>query len=231
MYAGLLGAHASFGFSKVPHGFVPTQDKQYLVAFAQLPDAATLDRTERGHPRRWPTSAASSRASSNAVQFPGLSINGFVNAPNAGIVFFTLKPFDERTSKDGVRPDASPGRSTASSAAIQDAFVAVFPPPPVNGLGQVGGFKLQLEDRAGLGEAALNDATQALIGQGVSDARSSPACSPSYRINVPQLDVDVDREKVKQRGHLAHRPVPDAAGLSRLGRTSTTSTASAAPTR
>ena len=106
-----------------------------------------------------------------------------------------------RSWNDGARPrNGGAARSTASSPAIQDAFVAVFPPPPVNGLGQVGGFKLELEDRAGLGEAALNDATQALIGQGVSDARSSPASSPSYRINVPQLEVEVDREKVKQEG-------------------------------
>ena len=78
--------------------------------------------------------------------------------------------------------------------------MAVFPPPPVNGLGQVGGFKLELEDRAGLGETALNDATQALLGQGLPDAGSSPGLFSSYRINVPQLEVEVDREKVKREG-------------------------------
>jgi len=75
----------------------------------------------------------------------------------------------------------------------------VFPPPPVNGLGQVGGFKLELEDRAGLGETALNDATQALLGK----AYQTPALTglfSSYRINVPQLEVEVDREKVKREG-------------------------------
>ena len=88
-----------FGFSKVPHGFVPTQDKQYLVAFAQLPDAATLDRTERVI-RRMADIGVKQPGVDNAVQFPGLSINGFVNAPNAGIVFFPLKPFDERHGKE-----------------------------------------------------------------------------------------------------------------------------------
>jgi multidrug efflux pump len=75
----------------------------------------------------------------------------------------------------------------------------VFPPPPVNGLGQVGGFKLQLEDRAGLGEGALNEATQALLGRAYQTPELAGLFS-SYRINVPQLEVEVDRAKVKQEG-------------------------------
>ncbi|HEV2085653.1 MAG TPA: efflux RND transporter permease subunit, partial [Gemmatimonadales bacterium] len=86
VYAGLL-ALTLLGFNKVPHGFVPTQDKQYLVAFAQLPDAATLDRTERVI-RQMSEIGRKQPGVESAVQFPGLSINGFVNAPNAGIVFF-----------------------------------------------------------------------------------------------------------------------------------------------
>jgi multidrug efflux pump len=181
----------------VPHGFVPTQDKQYLVAFAQLPDAATLDRTEKVI-REMADIGRKQPGVENAVQFPGLSINGFVNAPNAGIVFFTLKPFDERHGKDQYGLNIA-GALNGKFSGIQDAFVAVFPPPPVNGLGQVGGFKLELEDRAGLGETALNDATQALLGK----AYQTPALTglfSSYRINVPQLEVEVDREKVKREG-------------------------------
>ena len=87
VYAGLV-ALTVFGFNKVPHGFVPTQDKQYLVAFAQLPDAATLDRTKRVM-RQMADIGRKQPGVENAVQFPGLSINGFVNAPNAGIVFVT----------------------------------------------------------------------------------------------------------------------------------------------
>ena len=98
VYAGLV-ALTVFGFSKVPHGFVPTQDKQYLVAFAQLPDAATLDRTDAVI-REMSDIGRKQPGVANAVPFPGLSINGFVNAPNAGIVFFPLKPFDERQGKD-----------------------------------------------------------------------------------------------------------------------------------
>jgi hydrophobe/amphiphile efflux-1 (HAE1) family protein len=196
VYAGLV-ALTLFGFNKVPHGFVPTQDKQYLVAFAQLPDAATLDRTEKVI-REMADIGRKQPGVESAVQFPGLSINGFVNAPNAGIVFFTLKPFDERHGKDEYGLNIA-GALNGKFSGIQDAFVAVFPPPPVNGLGQVGGFKLELEDRAGLGETALNDATQALLGK----AYQTPALTglfSSYRINVPQLEVEVDREKVKREG-------------------------------
>ncbi len=196
VYAGLI-ALTVFGFSKVPKGFVPTQDKQYLVAFAQLPDGATLDRTEKVI-RQMSEIGSKQPGVENAVQFPGLSINGFVNAPNAGIVFFTLKPFEERHGKAEYGLNIA-GALMGKFAGIQDAFVAVFPPPPVNGLGTVGGFKLELEDRAGLGETALNDATQAVIGK----AYQTPALAgvfSGYRVNVPQLEVEVDREKVKREG-------------------------------
>ena len=196
VYAGLL-ALTWFGFNQVPSGFVPTQDKQYLVAFAQLPDAATLDRTEKVI-RQMAEIGSQQPGVENAVQFPGLSINGFVNAPNAGIVFFTLKPFDERHGKDEYGLNIA-GALNAKFGGIQEAFVAVFPPPPVNGLGQVGGFKLQLEDRAGLGETALNDATQALLGQAYQSPELAGVFS-GYRVNVPQLDVEVDRDKVKDQG-------------------------------
>ncbi|MGH7513447.1 MAG: efflux RND transporter permease subunit [Gemmatimonadales bacterium] len=196
VYAGLL-ALTLFGFRKVPHGFVPTQDKQYLVAFAQLPDGATLDRTDRVI-REMADIGGKEPGVQNSVQFPGLSINGFVNAPNAGIVFFPLKPFDERKSKAEYGLTLA-GTLNGRFSGIQDAFVAVFPPPPVNGLGQVGGFKLMLEDRAGLGEGALNDATQALIGKAYQTPELAGIFT-SYRINVPQLEVVVDREKVKQEG-------------------------------
>jgi hydrophobe/amphiphile efflux-1 (HAE1) family protein len=196
VYAGLL-ALTFLGFSKVPKGFVPTQDKQYLVAFAQLPDAATLDRTEKVI-RQMAEIGSKQPGVENAVQFPGLSINGFVNAPNAGIVFFTLKPFDKRHGKGEYGLNIA-GALNAKFAGIQDAFVAVFPPPPVNGLGTVGGFKLELEDRAGLGETALNDATQAVLGRAYQTPSLAGVFS-GYRVNVPQLEVEVDREKVKREG-------------------------------
>src|SRR5438477_6319940 len=97
VYAGLV-ALGVLGFSRVPKGFVPTQDKQYLVAIAQLPDAASLDRTEAVI-RRIADVALAQEGVEGAVQFPGLSVSGFVNKPNAGVVFIKLKPFDERRAK------------------------------------------------------------------------------------------------------------------------------------
>jgi multidrug efflux pump len=196
VYVGLL-LLTVFGFSKVPHGFVPTQDKQYLVAFAQLPDAATLDRTE-GVIRKMSEIGMQQPGVARAIAFPGLSINGFVNAPNAGIIFFGLKPFEDRKSKAEASL-AVAGALNQKFAAIQEAFVAVFPPPPVQGLGTVGGFKLELEDRAGLGEAELSKATQALVARAWQTPELAGVFS-GVQVNVPQIDVEVDRERVKREG-------------------------------
>ncbi len=196
VYAGLV-VLAVMAFRAVPTGFVPTQDKQYLVAFAQLPDASTIDRTE-GVIREMTAIGLKEPGVQSAVQFPGLSINGFVNSANAGIVFFTLKPFDQRPrAEDNGLVIAQ--RLNQKFGGVQDAFIAVFPPPPVNGLGTVGGFKFQVEDRAGLGERALYDATQALLGKAYQDPRLTGLFS-SYQINVPQLYADVDRAKVLRQG-------------------------------
>jgi hydrophobe/amphiphile efflux-1 (HAE1) family protein len=195
-YAGLV-LLAVAGFAKVPAGFVPTQDKQYLVGFAQLPDAASLDRTEAVI-RRMSDIALKQPGVQSAVAFPGLSINGFVNKPNAGIVFVTLKPFDERRGPAG-SGFAIAGALNQKFSSIQDAFVAIFPPPPVAGLGTVGGFKLELEDKAGLGDAELYRAAQALMGKAYQTPQLAGMYS-GFQINVPQLFADVDREKVKQQG-------------------------------
>src|SRR6202451_2346432 len=163
VYAGLIGL-TYLGFATTPTGFVPQQDKQYLVAFAQLPDAATLDRTESVI-RRMGDVALKSAGVESAVAFPGLSINGFTNSPSSGIVFVTLKPFEERKSKD-LAAGAIAMALNQKYAKIQDAFIAVFPPPPVMGLGTIGGFRMQIEDRGGLGFEELYKQTQNLIHKG-----------------------------------------------------------------
>jgi hydrophobe/amphiphile efflux-1 (HAE1) family protein len=194
LYAGLLGLTA-LGFSRTPTGFVPDQDKGFLIAFAQLPDAANIERTTTVM-KQMADIALKHPGVVGAVQFPSLSINGFVNATNAGIIFFSLAPFAQRRSDDR-HAAAIAGALNQQFAAIQDAFVAVFPPPPVMGLGTVGGFRMQVEDRAGLGERELARATQALIAR----AQQTPELTgvfTGHRIDVPQLDVAVDREKVKQ---------------------------------
>jgi len=183
------------GFQAVPHGFVPGQDKQYLVGFAQLPDGASLDRTEDVI-RRMSDVAMKTPGVRDAVAFPGLSINGFTNAPNAGIVFFGLDEFDKRKSPQ-LSGGAIAGEINKRMGGIQDAFIAVFPPPPVQGLGTIGGFKLQIEDRAGLGDEALYQAMKAMQTKAFQTPGLAGVFS-SFQINVPQLYADVDRAKAKR---------------------------------
>jgi len=193
----VLGIAAAFMFKVVPPGFVPQQDKAYLIGFAQLPDAASLDRTDAVI-RKMSDIAAEIPGVESSVAFPGLSINGFTNAPNAGIVFFTLKPFNERKGEE----QSAAGIAAAINArmgAVEDAFVMVLPPPPVNGLGTTGGFKMMLEDRGNLGYDALYKATQAMQAKAWADPRLQGVFS-SYQINVPQLFADIDRVKAKQLG-------------------------------
>ena len=193
----LLGIAGVFMFKAVPPGFVPAQDKAYLIGFAQLPDAASLDRTDEVI-RKMSDVAKQIPGVESSVAFPGLSINGFTNAPNAGIVFTTLKPFDERTGKDQ-SADAIAAEINKRMGAIEDAFVMVLPPPPVNGLGTTGGFKMMIEDRGNLGYDELNKAVQAFMAKASTDKRLQGVFS-GYQINVPQLFADVDRVKAKQLG-------------------------------
>ncbi|WP_457337806.1 efflux RND transporter permease subunit [Rhizobacter sp. P5_C2] len=193
----LLIVGAVFMFRIVPSGFVPAQDKQYLVGFAQLPDAASLDRTE-GVIRRMSEIAQSVPGVKSSVAFPGLSIHGFMNAPNSGIVFYTLDDFDKRKGA-ALSSGAIAAEVNKRLGAIQDAFIMVFPPPPVNGLGTIGGFKLYVEDRANLGPDALYQAVQALQMKAWQTPQLAGVFS-GYQINVPQLKADVDRTKAKQLG-------------------------------
>ncbi len=196
VYGGLV-LLGLFGFARIPTGFVPPQDKQYLVSFAQLPDAASLDRSEDVI-RRMSDIALKQPGVENAVAFPGLSINGFTNSTNSGIVFVTLKPFEERRDPS-LSAGAIAGALNQKFAAIQDAYIAIFPPPPVQGLGTIGGFRLQVEDRSDQGYQELYKQTQNLI----AASQKEPALAglfSSYQVSVPQIDAEVDREKAKAEG-------------------------------
>jgi len=185
------------GFSHVPMGYVPQQDKQYLVGFAQLPDAASLDRTEDVI-HRMSDIALKTPGVESAVAFPGLSINGFTNSTSAGIVFVTLKPFDERNTGD-LSGGGIAHNLNMQFSSIKDAFIAIFPPPSVMGLGTIGGFKLEIEDRADLGNNALSDAVNAVVGKSYQTKEIAGAFS-GFQINVPQLFADIDRTRAKQLG-------------------------------
>ncbi|HEX7863906.1 MAG TPA: multidrug efflux RND transporter permease subunit, partial [Variovorax sp.] len=196
IYLALIGV--TFGlFKAVPSGFVPAQDKQYLIGFAQLPDGATLDRTDEVIQRMGEIMKKNPNVE-DAIAFPGLSINGFTNSSNSGIVFATLKPFDQRK-----RPDQSggavAGQLNGAFAGIQDAFIVMFPPPPVAGLGTTGGFKLQLEDRASVGYDQMDAAVKAFMAKAYQ-APELAGMFTSWQVNVPQLYADIDRTKARQLG-------------------------------
>ncbi|MCT8988352.1 efflux RND transporter permease subunit [Shewanella phaeophyticola] len=195
LYIGLVGL-TGLQFASTPTGYVPGQDKQYLIAFAQLPDAASLDRTE-AIVKQMAGIALEQPGVAHAVAFPGLSINGFTNSTNSAILFTPLDDFADR--KD---PSLSAGAIAAALnqkfAAIDGAFIAIFPPPPVRGLGTIGGFKLQIQDRANYGYEELYKVTM----QVVQKARATPELAgifSGYQVNVPQLEVDIDRTKAKQQ--------------------------------
>jgi len=186
-----------FSFKLVPPGFIPAQDKQYLVSFVQLPSGATLERTE-AVTRKIADAALAEDGVVSAVQFPGLSINGFVNSASAGIVFVTLADFDKRKDAS-LSAGAIAARLQKKYAGINEAFIAIFPPPPVRGLGIKGGFKLQIEDRSDQGYQALDNVLKQVLKQ----ARADPALSrvfSNYNVNVPQLHANLDRTKAVQLG-------------------------------
>jgi multidrug efflux pump len=167
------------------------------VAVAQLPDAASLDRTQEVV-QEMEKIALQVPGVANTVSFPGLSVNGFTNSPNSGIVFTPLAPFEERQDPS-MSAMAIAAQLNQKFASIDEAFVAVFPPPPIQGLGTTGGFKLQIEDRANKGFEALFNSLQATIAKAQQDPALMGLYS-SFRIQVPQMDIDIDREQALIQG-------------------------------
>lgn len=195
-YAGLVGM-TWVGFETVPNGFVPAQDKYYLVGIAQLPSGASLDRTE-AVVKTMSQIALAEPGVESVVAFPGLSVNGMVNIPNAAVIFTMLKPFDERKDPS-LSAFAIAGRLMGKFSQIPDGFAGIFPPPPVPGLGATGGFKIQIEDRAGLGFEALAQAQGAVMGKAMQTPELAGMLA-SFQVNAPQLQVDIDRVKAKSQG-------------------------------
>ncbi|MGX9462797.1 efflux RND transporter permease subunit [Shewanella sp. A14] len=195
LYIGLVGL-TGLQFANTPTGYVPGQDKQYLIAFAQLPDAASLDRTE-AIVKEMSRIALAQPGVAHAVAFPGLSINGFTNSANSAILFTPLDDFTDR--KD---PSLSAGAIAAALnqkfAAIDGAFIAIFPPPPVQGLGTIGGFRLQIQDRGNYGYEELYKVTMQVMQKAWRTPELAGVFS-SYQVNVPQLEVEIDRTKAKQQ--------------------------------
>ena len=198
VYAVLIGLTLLL-FWRVPPGFVPQQDKQYLIGIAQLPEGASLDRTTEVI-RKLSDIGQQVPGVHDSVAFPGLSINGFSNLTNAGIVFFPLNDFEKRTTPE-LSADSIAAQVNMRAGAIKDAFIFVLSPPPVSGLGNAGGFKLQLLDHNSLGERALAGAVGKTLGGVYGNPKSVlTQVYSNYQINVPQLYANVDRTRAKQMG-------------------------------
>jgi multidrug efflux pump len=193
LYAGLLGL-TWFGFQRVPTGFIPDQDKGYLIAYLQLPDGASLERTAAvsGPAARLIQETA---GVAHVIKLDGFSIISFGTSGNAATMFIRLKPFSERV-KAGQTANRILGELRGKLAGIQEGFMGVFGAPPVDGLGSLGGFKVLVEDRTALGFQALQTAAQQLMMAANQDKRLAGALT-TFRANVPQVYLDVDRAKAK----------------------------------
>jgi len=195
VYAVLVGVTV-LGFFQIPGGFIPTQDKQYLFAGVQLPEGATLERTEAAM-KRMGEIALATPGVKDVVQFPGLNAVHFVSTPNVGVMFVGL---DEPHLLP--KPAAAiAGELTAKFGAIQDGMAFAFMPPPVFGYGNAAGVEAYVQDRQRLGYGELNANTQMLTGAISQQPGFGPGSSfSSFQANVPQIDAVVDRDKVKEGG-------------------------------
>ena len=187
---------AVIGFHAVQGGYIPTQDKQYLFSILQLPEAATIDRTDKVM-RRMGEIALDVPGVKNVVQFPGLNAIHFVATPNVGVMFVGLEPSEEReleAAEIAMRINMGYGQ-------IQDGLAFALLPPPVLGLGNANGLEFYVEDRGAIGYGELYSNTMGLIGAlGGTEGFDPMATFTSYQSNVPQLDALVDRTKVKELG-------------------------------
>ena len=190
----VLLAGAALMFKAVPAGFIPVQDKLYLIAGVKMPEGASIERTDAVM-KRMAAIAKEIDGIENEVAFPGLNPLQFTNTPNNGVVFFTLAPFSERSrSAEEITAELN-----QKLGAIQEGFTFAFMPPPIQGLGNGSGWSLFVEDRTRLGYGALQEAVQAFQGAAAQTAGLGFPIT-SYQANVPQLDAEVDRVKAKAQG-------------------------------
>ncbi len=188
----LIGAGVMF--KAVPTGFIPLQDKLYLIAGVKMPEGASIERTDAAL-KKVAEMAKSIEGVDSEIAFPGLNPLQFTNTPNSGVAFFTLKPFDQRKNSAKEISD----QLNQKIAGIQEGFAFALMPPPIQGLGNGSGYSLFIEDRTNQGYGALQNAVNAFQGA----ASQTPGMGfpiSSYQANVPQLDADVDRVKAKAQG-------------------------------
>jgi hydrophobe/amphiphile efflux-1 (HAE1) family protein len=197
VYAGVL----AFGlneFRKAPQGFIPQQDLGYVIVVAQLPPGAALERTDEVM-QRAAASALDTPGVAHVVNIVGFSGATFTNAPNAGAMFVVLEPFSKRAGDPKRTASAVQGALFGKLAAIREGFMIAVLPPPVQGIGNAGGFRMIVEDRGGRGPQELQKAVYAMMGK----AAQTPGLQQVYSLfetSTPQLYLDIDRTKVQLLG-------------------------------
>ena len=194
IYIGLI-AMAVRGFQVVPSGFLPSQDKGYLVVSAKLPDGASLQRTE-AVAKSINEILLATDGVAHTLSIPGYSILTSTNASNSLGIFVILDSFEHRSKHRELYSADLIRTIQAKLSRIQEAQVVVFGAPPIDGLASTAGMKMQIQDRAGAGPSALQGALENLVEAANAEPRLDGSYS-SYSANEPQLYVDINREKAK----------------------------------
>ncbi len=196
VYGGLL-ALTWKGFEEVPAGFIPNEDQGFIIVFVQLPDAASLERTD-AVVQHMSQVIRNTEGVRNVVAYAGFSAINRAAQSNVGTAFVRLLPFAERVGTDRSSANII-AELRGKFAPLKEAVILVFPPPPIRGLSNVGGFKLQVQDRADRGPSALQEATQLLVDEGNRQPQVGGLFS-SFRSGIPQVWLDIDREQARQMG-------------------------------
>jgi hydrophobe/amphiphile efflux-1 (HAE1) family protein len=196
LYAGLIGL-TFFEFTRTPSGFIPPLDRGYFITAMTLPPGSSLERTDRAV-RRASDILMSRPGVAHAVAFAGFDGATFTSAPNSGVIFVTLKPFEERV-KAGLATATILNDLRGQMQALREAFILVIPPPSVPGIGTGGGFKMYVQDRAGRGPRALEQAVGGIVGP----ANQTPGLVQVFTLfntSTPQVYADIDRTKAEMLG-------------------------------
>jgi HAE1 family hydrophobic/amphiphilic exporter-1 len=191
--AGLTG----WQFTRLPTGFLPTEDQGYVMVHVQLPNAASQERTNEVLDQIDDILKGADGVA-DWVILGGYSLIDSTNASNAAAVFITLDPWDARTDP-GLQQEAILSKLQGQFNQIQESIVYGFLPPAISGLGVAGGFQMQIEDRGGVGLQELDVMVREIVQDGNSQT-SLAGLNTTYRVDVPQLFAEVDRTKAKTLG-------------------------------
>ncbi len=193
IFVALLGA-TYFAFRIVPTGFIPAQDQGYLIVAIQLPDGASLERTDQVV-HQVANLALETPGIANAVAFTGFSGATRVNSSNAAAIFTALEDASDRAEK-GLTADTVLSDLRARISTVEEALIFALAPPPIPGIGTGGGFKMQIQDRAGVGFQALHDAAWAVAGQ-ANQKEGLVQVFSNFSLGAPQLFADINRTKAR----------------------------------